>query len=208
MKKARRHVLATVVGLGLLAAMLGLVLLDGLISVEPPERVAVREVVFRDPPPPPPPPVTRQDQADDPRPDLSATRVQLPLELTTMDLNIKVSAGRPDTQGSGFGEGIGVGLGTVGLKDLDGIPSVIRAPIVDDYPEALLEQGIKSFEVMLHIMVDEQGRPHLIEVLDSAYPPYDARLGDFVSDVRFTPPTLLGVPVRTEYAWPVLIKLP
>ena len=188
--------------------MLGLVLLDGLISVDSPERVAVREVVLRDPPPPPPPPVTRQDQADDPRPELSEAAQQLPLDLTTMDLSIKVPAGRLTSRGAGLGEGLGVGLGSVDLQDLDGIPSVIRAPVLDDYPEALLDQGIKGFKVVLHIMVDERGRPRLIEVLDSDYPPYNSRLGEFVSEVRFTPPTLLGVPVRTEYAWPVLIKLP
>lgn len=209
MKGPHRHVLAAVLGLGLLAAMLGLVLLDGLISAEPPERVALREVVFRDPPPPPPPPVTREDQAEDPRPELSAARQQLPLELTTMDLDIKVPAGHLTREGSGWGDGIdGVGLGTVDLQDLDGIPSVIRAPLIDDYPEALTAQGITGFKVMMHILIDERGRPQLIEVLASEYPPYNSRLDDFVREVRFTPPTLLGVPVRTEYAWPVLFGQP
>ena len=208
MKNARRHILAAVLGISLLTALVGLVLLDGLISVEPPETVALREVVFRDPPPPPPPPVTRQDQTDDRRPELSEARQQLPLELTTMDLDFKVPAGQLSSDGAGWGYGIGMGLGTVGLDDLDGTPTVIRAPIIDDYPEALVDQGIRSFEVVLHIMVDEQGRPYLIEILESAYPPYNSRLNEFVSGVRFTPPTLLGVAVKTEYSWPVLLKLP
>ena len=209
MKKPRRHILAGILGLGLLAALLGLVVLDGIISAEPPEMVALRRVVFRDPPPPPPPPVTRQNQADEPRPELSAARQQLPIELTTMDLDIEIPAGQLSGSGSGdWGEGIGVNLGLVDLQNLDGIPVVVRAPIIDDYPEALLEQGIGEFEVMLHILVDERGRPFLIDVLDSGYPPYNPRLDDFVSEVRFTPPTLLGVPVRSEYAWPLLIKLP
>jgi len=208
MKNVRRHMLAAVLGFGLLAALVGLILLDGRISVEPPETVALREVVFRDPPPPPPPPVTRQDEADDSRPQLSESRQQLALELTTMDLDLKVPAGRLSTEGSGWGDGIGVGLGTIDLNDLDGIPVVITSPLIDDYPEALIVQGVRSFNVLLHIMIDEQGRPYLIDVLDSAYPPYNARLNNFVSEVRFTPPTLLGVRVRTEYAWPVLIQLP
>lgn len=209
MKTAHRHMLSAVFGMGLLAALLGLVVLDGLISATPPEAVTMREVVLRDPPPPPPPPVTRQEQAEDPRPELGAAREQIPIELTTMDLNVEIPAGQ--LSGSGFGDlgrGLGVDLGTVDLEDLDGIPTVVRAPVIDDYPEALREEGVGGFEVVLHILVDEQGRPYLIEVLDSAYPPYNARLDEFVSEVRFTPPTLLGVPVRTEYAWPLLIRLP
>lgn len=208
MNKSRRHILASVLGVGALAVMLGLIVLDGLISAEPRERVALREVVFRDPPPPPPPPVNREDPAEDPSPELSSARRQAPLELTTMDLNIKVPAGQLTGEGAGWGDGIGVDLGTVDLKDLDGFPQVVRAPVLDDYPEALLDEGIGGFEVVLHILIDEQGRPYLIEVLASAYPPYNEKLEDFVREVRFTPPTVLGVPVRTEYAWPLLIKLP
>lgn len=208
MKNARRHLLAAVLGIGLLAALLGLILLDGLITADPPETVALRQVVFRDPPPPPPPPVTRQDQADDPRPQMSEPRQQLQLELTTMDLDLKVPAGQMTGEGSGLGDGIGVGLGTVGLSDLDGIPTVVRAPIIDNYPGELVVQGIRSFDVVLHIMVDEQGRPYLIEIIESTYPPYNEKLDEFISQVRFTPPTLLGVPVRAEYSWPIGINLP
>jgi hypothetical protein len=153
--------------------------------------------------------VTRQDRAEDPSPELSAAREQLPIELTTMDLNLKVPAGQLTGTGLGdWGDGSGVNLGTVDLNDLDGIPSVVRAPIIDDYPKALIDRGIGEFNVLLHILVDEQGRPYLIEVLSSGYPPYNPSLDEFVADVRFTPPTVLGVPVRTEYAWPLLIRMP
>ena len=37
---------------------------------------------------------------------------------------------------------------------------------------------------------------------------FQVELNEFVADVRFTPPTVLGVPVRTEYAWPLLIRMP
>lgn len=205
MTKARRHALAAVLGVAVLAGILGLVVLDGLVSVEPPETVALREVVFRDPPPPPPPPVTRQDQAEDPRPELDSARLELPLELTTMELDLKVPAGQLSGAGSGWGEGIGVDLGTFDLGDLDEIPTLVRAPAIQ-FPEALLEQGVREFDVLLHILVDEQGRPYLIEVLASEYPPYNQELDDFVSEVRFTPPTVLGVRVRAEYAWPLLLR--
>jgi len=208
MKKSRRHMLAATLGVGMLAVLLGLIVLDGLISAEPRETVTLRKVNLHDPPPPPPPPVTRDDPIDDPRPELSSARRQAPIELTTMALDIKVPAGQLSGEGTGWGEGLGIDLGTVNLEDLDGIPQVVRAPVLDDYPEELLDQGIRGFEALRHILIDEQGRPYLIEVLASAYPPYNPKLSDFVSEVRFTPPTVLGVPVRTEYAWPLLIKLP
>ena len=209
MSKLRRHIVSVVLGLGLLVGLLALVVLDGLIGAEPPEAVALRRVALRDPPPPPPPPVTRQEETEDPRPQISAARQQIPIELTTMDLDIEITAGLLSGDGFGdLGQGLGFDLGTVDLSDLDGIPTVVRAPVIDDYPEALIEEGIRGFEVVLHILIDEQGRPYLVEILGSGYPPYNARLDEFVSEVRFTPPTLLGVPVRTEYAWPLLIRLP
>jgi hypothetical protein len=30
----------------------------------------------------------------------------------------------------------------------------------------------------------------------------------YTSQVRFTPPTRLGIPVKTEYLWPLLIRRP
>jgi hypothetical protein len=207
-KRSGRHILAAALGVGMLAVLLGLIVLDGLISAEPRETVALRPVAFRDPPPPPPPPVTREDPVEDPSPELSEAARQVPLELTTMNLEIKVPAGQLTGEGGGWGDGIGVDLGTVDLGDLDGIPQVVRSPVLDDYPEELLDQGIGGFEAVVHILIDEQGRPYLIEVLGSAYPPYNPKLEDFVAEVRFTPPTMLGIPVRTEYAWPLLIKLP
>lgn len=204
----QRRIVAAVSGVVLLAVILGLVFLDGLISADPPQTVALRDVQFREPPPPPPPPQTRPAEAEDPRPQLSQARMELPLELTTMDLDLKVPAGKLSSSGSGWGEGLGVDLGTVNLEDLDGIPMVISAPIIDDFPQELLDKGVKGFNVVLHISIDEQGRPELLEVLASGYPPYNPNLRSFVSAVRFTPPTVLGVPVRTEYAWPLLIQLP
>lgn len=208
MKTTQRYLAASAIGVGLLAALLVLVYLDSLVSAEPPETVALREIRFRQPPPPPPPPVTRQDQVDDPRPELSEARRTVPLELTTMELDIKIPAGELGGEGSGWSAGIGIDLGTVELDGLDEIPSVIRAPVIDDYPMALADQGYDALKVKLHISIDERGRPYLIEVLETNYPPYNPKLAEFVSQVRFTPPTLLGVPVRTEFAWPLLIPQP
>jgi TonB family protein len=209
MNATRRRLLAVLFGCGLLAATLLLIFLDGLMSVEPPARVTLREVALYDPPPPPPPPVPRQDQTREATPELSSARRQIPIELTTMDLGIELDAGTLSGIGVGedWGGAIDVEVGSVEFSDLDDTPVVLSSPLIR-YPQELLDQGIKSFVVRLHILIDEQGRAYLISVIESDYPAYDTELRDYVSDVRFSPPTFLGVPVRTEFLWPVEFLAP
>jgi hypothetical protein len=208
MSPRRRKLLAMLCGVGLLLALLALVFLDGFEVPEPPERVAVRDVQFYQAPPPPPPPATSRESSSQIGQPLSLTTIETPITLETMDLDVEIAAGSFGDFGfgdGGLGEGLGEGLGKVGLGELDSLPYVISAPIYP-YPIELSEAGIERFLVRLHILIDEEGVPRLLGIVENPHPSENQRIAEFVGDVRFTPPRKLGIPVSTEYLWPVLFR--
>jgi TonB family protein len=79
----------------------------------------------------------------------------------------------------------------------------VNAPVLT-WPESLDDSAIDEFEVVFHILIDETGRVFPVRIVENSYPELNEELMEFASRVRFSPPTRLGVPVRTEYLWPVL----
>lgn len=202
----KRHALATLLAAVLLALLLLLASLDSLYEPEPPERVVLREVAMYTPPPPPPPPVTAQSSSSSAGPPLNVVNQPLSLDLQLMSLDVTLPAGQYGNFGTGdeaVMDGIGVDWGTVGLSELDGLPSVVNAPVLL-WPEELEDTSVTQFEVVFHILIDEEGRVHPVRILSNPYPSMHDELMEYASRVRFSPPTRLGVPVRTEYSWPVL----
>lgn len=208
MTSRRRHLVAALSGTGLLVALLGLVVLDGITVPDVPERLNVREVQLYQPPPPPPPPLTARDPSTDQGSPLSIAKLDTAVSLETLDLNVDIAAGSYGDFGLGtgsFGEGLGDALGIVGFGELDSDPIVLSAPIYP-YPEELTDAGITRFLVSFHILIDQEGTPHLIRILENPHPSEQARLVEWLAGVRFSPPLKLGLPVRTEYEWPVLFR--
>jgi len=74
------------------------------------------------------------------------------------------------------------------------------------YPGEATARGIAEFDLEYDIVVDEEGRPYPIALLRNPFPDLTQEFLDYASKVRFSPPTRLGIPVRTEYLWPVKIK--
>jgi outer membrane biosynthesis protein TonB len=77
-------------------------------------------------------------------------------------------------------------------------------PII--YPQEAIDEGVNEFEVLVQILIDQEGRTVPIRIVRNPYPSFEGDLHDFVSNVVFSPPTRLGVPVRAEYLWPIGIR--
>jgi hypothetical protein len=107
--------------------------------------------------------------------------------------------------GDGRGDGSGTGFGLATLSELDQVPAVVSAPLFP-YPTEASERGITEFDLRYRILIDEEGRTYPIALVQNPFPALDALFMDYASKVRFTPPTRLGIPVRTEYVWPVKIR--
>jgi len=208
MTPALRRWLSGALGIGLVLVLIGIVLLDDRFTADPPATFEIREVqVYEDPPPPPPPPVERSTEGRA-GPAISQVRNAEAIVLERMELDVKLALGEPGDFGLGgwgIGEGAGQGIDPVAFADLDKAPVILGSPPIV-YPDEAIEQGVYEFTVVVHILVDEQGRTYPIKILSNPFPSFELDVINFVSNVTFTPPTRLGVPVRTEYSWPLLIK--
>jgi hypothetical protein len=205
-----RQLLAPALGALLLVLLLLLVSFDGRFEAGPPERLALREVEIYTPPPPPPPPPVEQSDSSSAIPSLALASNDNNIELELMDLDVKLETGGASGFGTGLpgvGEGLGDGWGTVGLSDLDGVPMVRSAPLIE-YPKEAAESNVNEFRVVVHVVVDEEGRSYPVQVVENPFPSSNQAILSYTAAVRFTPPTRLGVPVRAEYLWPLLLKKP
>ena len=210
MTPRRRRWLSALLGSGLLLVLLTIVSLDGLYRPEPPEAAVVREVQMYEPPPPPPPPPAVRPASSSSLSQLTVASPDQRIALEVMDLDVDLPAGQLGSLGTGFsglGEGTGSGFDIVSLDHLDELPMVVQASALV-YPEEAVERGIDEFQVFVHVLIDEEGRAYPVRVVQNPIPSFEQELVAYMSQVRFSPPTRLGVPVRTEYLWPLLIRRP
>ena len=190
-------------------------------DVKAPERFVLTEVTTFEAPPPPPPPPARTSNS----PAGGSTGAQLtlrssraPISLDKMNLQIQFAAAKVGDLniaglgqgiglgvGDGIGDGSGFGYGLAGVSELDQVPMVVSAPPFA-YPKEATERGLTEFSLRYHILIDEQGRTYPIALVENPFPSLNAQFMAYAAQVRFSPPTRLGIPVKTEYVWPVKIK--
>jgi|SRR5688572_10803436 hypothetical protein len=213
----KRRWLAGFLGTGLTLLLLLVAYLDTLGDPGAPERLVLTDVTTYEAPPPPPPPPSRPREA----PNGGSTGAFLPLDtsrapvLDVMQLDVQFAArvgelnlgglGQGIGVGSGDGTGDGTGFGLALLSELDQIPMVVSAPVFP-YPDEATARGLAEFDLRYEIVIDEEGRTYPIAIVENPFPALSSEFLEWASRVRFSPPTRLGIPVRTEYMWPVKIK--
>src|SRR5262245_55833984 len=205
-------------GLVLALVVIASVALSG--DAKAPERFVLTEVTtFEAPPPPPPPPPRGSNSANGGstgnEPTLRSSRA--PVSLDTMKLDIQFAAAEVGNLniaglgrgiglgvGDGVGNGTGTGYGLAGISELDQVPMVVSAPPFA-YPAEATARGLTEFNLRYHILIDEQGRTYPIALVENPFPSLNQQFMAYAAQVRFSPPTRLGIPVKTEYVWPVKI---
>ena len=191
-------------------------------NLKAPERFVLTEVTtFETPPPPPPPPSRSNDvrAGGSTGADLTLRRSTAPAPLETMQLDVRFAAAEVGPlniaglgkgiglgTGDGTGDGSGTGFGLALISELDQIPTVVSAPVFP-FPDEARKRGLTEFDLRYHILIDEEGYVYPVTLVENPFPSLNAEFMDFASRVRFTPPTRLGIPVRTEYLWPVKIRM-
>lgn len=201
----RRHCFSAFLGLALLCLLVLLASLDDRVEAEAPERLSLREVrLYLPPPPPPPPPSARRQGARGSGAALALSPARGEVSLELMDLAVELSAGElGNFEGApGLGMDAAVDWGAVSLAELDGYPMVMSAPVIH-YPAEAIARGLDDFEVVFQILIDEEGRTYPIRLLENPLPAIERELMAYAAGVVFTPPKRLGIPVRTQYRWPV-----
>ena len=217
----QRRWIAGSLATGLVLVLVFIASLDLGGNVEAPERFVLTEVTTFEAPPPPPPPPARTGNS----PAGGSTGAQLtlrssraPISLDEMDLKIEFAAAKVgDLNIAGLGRGIGLGVGDgvgngsgfgyglAGVSELDQTPMVVSAPPFA-YPAEATARGLTEFDLKYHILIDEEGRTYPIALVENPFPSLNAQFMAFAAQVRFSPPTRLGIPVKTEYVWPVKIR--
>ena len=219
-----RRILAPFLGTLLLFMLLMLASFNSGVEFEPPHEITLHEIqLYSEPPDPPPAPMKQQGEPGSPLPSLELAKVENHVDLgvlniDVMDLEGDIVPGGMEGSGSGGmggfgiggtgdGYGTGGGWGIVGLSELDRIP-IVRSAGTMSYPKEALDSNVEEFKIVVHIIIDEKGRAYPVRIIQNPFPSMNNDLVKWVSGVRFTPPVKLGVPVKTEYAWPLLFKKP
>lgn len=221
MTTRQRRWLAGALGLGLVGLLLVLAAFDNLYNPEPRgDATTVRAVELYEPPPPAPPPARPSNSRSGGSAGMALTfdNARAPIALDTMQLDVQLAVAELGSlnlgglgkgigigSGDGTGDGSGTGFGLVTLSELDQLPTVLSAPVMG-YPDEAVERGLAEFELQFHILIDEQGITYPIALVQNPFPSLNADFLAWAARVRFSPPTRLGIPVRTEYTWPVKIK--
>jgi hypothetical protein len=216
----QRRWLAASLATGLVLALVFIASFDLSGNQTKPERFVLTEVTTFEAPPPPPPPPPRPSNSpaggsSGNEPILRSSRA--PVSLETMNLNVQFAAaevGNLNIAGLGNGIGLGVGdgvgngsgFGLAGIGELDAVPIVVSAPVFPYPTKEAAARGIVAFDLEFDIVIDEEGRTYPIATVSNPFPSMNAEFLAWASRVRFSPPTRLGVPVKTEYRWPVGIK--
>jgi hypothetical protein len=220
MTARKRRWLAGALGAGLVALLLVIASLDNLYNRDERPRLTQRTVELYEPPPTAPPPARPSNSrgGGSAGMTLALDKARAPIALRTMQLDVRLPVADVGSlsfgglgegvgigSGDGTGDGSGSGFGLVTLSELDQEPTVVSAPVFI-FPDEAVERGIAEFDLQFHILIDEEGRVYPIAVVWNPFPALSAEFMDYASEVRFTPPTRLGIPVRTEYMWPIRIK--
>lgn len=196
----------------LLSLLFMLVVLSSLLfgkAINRPETLIVREVVVGLPPPPPPPPTmvesVQDAQAiqmdllaglDQGTPLLQASMSEPQLEPAAMP-EPDLSADLPDLQAAMSFDWSGFGL-----SELDAAPQLLT-DLRMRFPRSLLARGIRRAAVELRVMIDEEGRVFLKDVVRNSYPELRPRIEAVMRRARFSPPRKDGAKVRAVFVWPI-----
>lgn len=92
-----------------------------------------------------------------------------------------------------------------GLGELDKTPRLLT-PIRVDFPDSLKHRGINKSKVKLHVMIDEQGKVHLKNIVNIDNPELKPGIQQAVRQARFTIPQKSGQAVKAEFIWPLEVE--
>lgn len=206
----QRKMLAALFGFILLLVLLLLVSLDDFFKIPQLDVVKLRELKVAVPPPPPPAPLKKVTNTT--APDLGAAAKSNPVDLLIVDLEVELPAAQfdgADFSSGAFGDGVsgnlGLDLGAVSLSELDGLPTIVYEPMFA-YPKELIERGIGSFSIKVHILIDENGNVTLKGFIENPFPQYNDRFEKYIESFLFTIPRVNKKPTATEFAWPHSIE--
>ena len=204
---SRHHWASMLFSAVLLVAALSLLFLGYWLPDRVQDTIKVREVAIAVPPPPPPPPPTVQQNVVETPVNLQIQGSGPVLQMVEVEPNIEISPPEiPDivTETTQW-QSLEVNWDAFDLNQLDSLPSLLTALRVN-FPRSLNRQGIDEVLVRLDVVIDEEGRATLVEIVENPYPELRSEIERLVRNSRFTAPQKDNENVRARFIWPVEIK--
>lgn len=204
---SRHHWASVLFSAVLLVAALSLLFLGYWLPDRVQDTIEVREVAIAVPPPPPPPPPTVQQNVVETPVNLQIQGSGPVLQMVEVEPNIEISPPEiPDivTETTQW-QSLEVNWDAFDLNQLDSLPSLLTALRVN-FPRSLSRQGIDEVLVRLDVVIDEEGRATLVEIVENPYPELRSEIERLVRNSRFTAPQKENENVRARFIWPVEIK--
>lgn len=159
-------------------------------------------------PPPPPPPSPPQPVNATAVLDLqvsTSSTVQLAApDIQLVKPKLDLSAPQPQLQHVQW-QPLQIEINAFSLDQLDALP-VLQTPLNAVFPRSLSRQGVKKALVKLDILIDEQGRLTLLNIVENPYPELRPEIERIVRSSRFSVPTKSADAVSARFIWPIEFK--
>lgn len=203
---SRHQVRATLLSCVVLSLALSTLWLAQWFQPQPKDTVAVREVSLAMPPPPPRPPEMVQTIVPTPV-SVQVTGAGPALPMIKVEQHIKIlkpEMPKIDTRQRQW-QALAIDWNALDLNDLDGLPTLL-SPLRVNFPKSLSRRGIHRVLVKLDVVIDEQGRVTLVDIIENGHPELVSEIQRLIRDTRFSIPQKDSQPVRARFIWPVEIK--
>ncbi len=203
----RRHLIAAVLGLGLIAVLMLLLLLGQGLEEQVSPTLEVRNISMAPPPPPPPPPAAVTPPQNDMVLELAVSGAGPALPNLDVPKNIDLGNldapdfSMPDVQLTEMAPD----FSTFGLNELDQLPTLLT-PVSITLPRSLTRQGVKRLSLQLDITIDEKGKLTLNRIIKNDYPQMEPEIRRLIRTSRFSAPTKDQKKVRARFVWPLEIE--
>lgn len=204
---SRQHCASVFFSVTMLLAAICLLLLGYWLPDRVKETIVVREVAIAvPPPPPPPPPVVQQNLVDSPvNLQIQGSGPVIQMIDVEPDINIAPPEMRDIATETAQWQSLDVDWDALDLNQLDSLPTLLTALRVN-FPRSLSRQGVDQVLVKLDVVIDEQGRATLVDIVENPYPELRSEIERLVRNSRFTVPQKNNENVRARFIWPVEIK--
>jgi len=155
------------------------------------------------PPPSPPQPVNVTPVLNLQVNSSSAVQIAAP-DIQLVKPKLALSAPQPQLQQLQW-QPLQLEISAFSLDQLDALP-VLQTPLNAVFPRSLSRQGIKKALVKLDILINEQGKLTLLNILENPYPELRPEIERIVHSSRFSVPTKGTAAVSARFIWPVEFK--
>lgn len=159
-------------------------------------------------PPPPPPPAPAPTSAAEPLLQLqladASVSLATPPQITQPETRFNLAAPVLQTQQLNW-QALDIDISALSLDQLDALPQ-LQTPLNASFPRSLTRKGVTAALVKLDVLIDEQGRLTLLDIVQNPYPELANEIERLVRSSRFSPPTQHGQAVSARFIWPVEFK--